>query len=170
MMGKNTIHEEFGEDFRLVTEIRPDGTKHKTQMFDLEGNLHRDIKPAVVEYYPNGRIRRFEFYQRNKLHRQNNAAIEVYSEDGRVMLERHYCQHGLLHRDQNSYSAAVIYCDEDGFSLRQEFWQMGVRHRGTGPAVMISDPITHEVIAEEFFRRGKKIPIIAEESFMRLEP
>lgn len=169
-MVENTIEEEFGEDFRIVIERRPDGTRYKTQYFDLEENLHRDNKPAVVEYYPNGRVRRFEFYQRDKLHRQNNAAIEVYSESGRVHLELHYYHHGLLHRDPQSYRAAVIYNAEDGYHTRQEFWHMGIRHRKTGPAVIISDPVKREVIAEEFYRQGKKMPAIAEESFMRLEP
>jgi len=169
-VAKNKIHEEFGEDYRLVTETRPDGSIYRKQVFDLEENLHNDIKPAVVEYYPNGRIKRFEFYQRNKLHRENNAAIEVYSESGRVHLELHYYHHGLLHRDPQSSRAAVIYSAENGCHTRQEFWNMGVRHRKTGPAVIIADPVKREIIAEEFYRQGKKIPVVAEESFMRLEP
>ena len=153
----------------VSTEYYSNDKIHRQKVFDRDGNLHNDVKPALIEYYKSGRVKRYEFYQRNKLHRENNAAIEVFSEDGRVHLELHYYHYGLRHRGSPSCDAAIIYSNEKGHHVRQEFWHMGLRHRKFGPAIMIRDPNTLKVVEEEFYRHGEKVDAVVEESFMQPE-
>lgn len=58
-----------------------------------EGRCHRDAdKPAVTEFYSNGRVSAVKYYKRGRLHRQNAPAVTFYLRNGEVESETYYIE------------------------------------------------------------------------------
>ena len=77
-----------------------------TEILDREGD-----KPALIEYYENGRIRKETYYKENKIHREGDKpAVIKYTLDGNKKQEL-YMINGVITR--NEKAAIINYGDNN---------------------------------------------------------
>lgn len=104
----------------------PDVIRKKTWI-NSEGKIHRDDKPAVIEYDENGNILVKIWYQNGLKHRNNNkpALVEYDKENNKIT--KMWYQHGKLHRDNDE--PAYIKGDPKSSPVYKQWYMNGKLHR-----------------------------------------
>lgn len=87
-----------------------------------DGFLHRDDKPADIEYRSNGDVMIEMYYSFGNLHRDDNPACIVYHDNKKIYREEYY-QNDELHNDNGP---AIITYDEDGKLEEVEYYYEGI--------------------------------------------
>jgi hypothetical protein len=101
----------------IVETVLPNGNRE--WRLGLNGNLHRDDGPALIDVHGN----QF-WYQNDKLHRDNDLPAFIQKNG-----DQYWYRNGKCHRDNDL--PAVVNANGD-----QEWWKNGERHRDNGPAVI----------------------------------
>ncbi len=104
--------------------------------YHKHGELTRESGPAVTQ---DNNVRRFEYWVRDKLHREGAPAVrEVSQPDGLVTEELYYLEGEPSRRDGPSR----VYRDPVTRVVTDEYWeQNGNAHRTDGPALIFRDRI-----------------------------
>lgn len=98
--------------------------------------LHRDDGPALIEYYPSGKIYSEKWYQNGVLRKEIS-----YWSNGSKKQEVWYNETGQLHRDDGP---AVVMYSQNAAKIYEEWRKNGLIWKEDGPAVI------------EYFESGEK--------------
>ncbi len=72
-----------GKKERVFYGFYPNG-RIKVRKYYVDGVLHREGGPAVIEYYEDGKIKEERYYFKGKCHRTDGPAIICYNPDGSI--------------------------------------------------------------------------------------
>lgn len=143
-----TAPQSVSED--LSYYVRPyfyeNGFLKKRAIIDKAGRyLHSSTGPALVWYYPNGRVQKHKYYTNGKLHRQGNLpAVEDFDIDGTVTYRAVY-EHGKLKSQEWPTAQTPTEPTEHSFEVNEQgrkCWykkwrnEAGELHCTFGPAVI----------------------------------
>jgi hypothetical protein len=128
--------------FTILTIIKLD-TRYDIYHWQLNGRYYRPVhpneamKPAKIQYHPNGQEEFVVWYQNGQIHRSVNLgpALINYCRDGHKIYEIWY-NNGHKHR---MAAPAVIKYNCDGDKIRESWYLGGRRHRVDGPAIINYD-------------------------------
>tara|TARA_B100000745_G_scaffold192726_1_gene126790 strand:- start:46208 stop:46504 length:297 start_codon:yes stop_codon:yes gene_type:complete len=73
-----------------VKTYYPEGTLMREEYLNDAGQLHREGRPAYIEYRPDGSVMRRSYYLHGKLHREGGPATIEYQRDGSVLYGSYY--------------------------------------------------------------------------------
>lgn len=96
--------------------------------YTLYGRIHRNNKPAYLNYY-NNRLITEKYYQFNLLHREDGPAIIKYYSNGKIECEEYYID-GEQHREDGP---AEIEYYENGNVKCEHYYINGSYYREDGP-------------------------------------
>lgn len=166
-------------NMRQVVTYWPNGDCKRVEHRDENGLLHREIGPAVEEWYTttqyhrmgiyedfhrlasgvpfqtwqeNRRRKKVEYWMHGQRHRENGPAVEEWHMGRRKSMQIYYVN-GELHRLASEGPAYQAW-REDGHREKVEYWLDGQLHRYGNPAVQkwSEDGYIKEVI---YYEKGK---------------
>ena len=70
---------------------------------NVSRQLHRELAPAVIWYYPDGSISSKAFYFKDSYHRELGPAYTWYNQNGSIKLERFYVNGVYLGNDKEGF-------------------------------------------------------------------
>lgn len=132
---------------------RWDTGKISREGYCLFGEMHRDprLGPANIEYHPDGRVRRAEYFVKAERHRENGPADYFATMDGKVTEVWYNGGVLLRYRDRLATNGLVV---QDRHHITVDGGRKLSRPLGEGPAVAVFDPETGLPIREEFWLAG----------------
>lgn len=119
---KNYCNKFHKESSPAIIEYWPNGNIKKKEYY-TNGVNHRENGPAYIEYYESGGIFRIMFIDNNKFHKEDGPAIIEHYEDGNTYLEK-YMQNSRIHR---FHGPAVIHYYKNG-KIKETFYLKGISY------------------------------------------
>lgn len=101
------------------------GLKFTKQWF-RDGNFHRESLPAIIEYHPNGVVKREEFLHNGIYSRREAYQVFEFYFNGQLASRKHYVGN-LKHSVSDKPAVERFY--EDGQIASQEWFNFGQKHR-----------------------------------------
>lgn len=108
-----------------------------------------------VEYFLEDDVIRECWSVRGVDHRIGKPAIIYYSAETREELKRIYKANGMVHRDQGPTIEEIE--PTTGVVYREQHIRFDELERADGPAVIIRDRISGEVLDTQFYRFGEPV-------------
>ena len=65
------------------------------KIYYINGKIHKQNEPAIIEYYESGNIRKEQYLINNIHHRLDGPAIVSYYKDGEI-IKQEYCYKGTF--------------------------------------------------------------------------
>ncbi|OQX78904.1 MAG: hypothetical protein B6D56_08100 [Candidatus Omnitrophica bacterium 4484_70.1] len=109
------------------------------EIYSLESPIKRMAhsfhdEPALIEYFPDGKVKVLAWYKFDKLHRDGNKPAKIVFDENRNEKEIYFLKDGAYHRDKGP---AIVKFDEKGKAIYLAWYKNGVLHsEGDKPAIV----------------------------------
>lgn len=132
----------------------PDGGQEERYM--LFGTIHRDGGPAQIIYDAQGRVKREMWKKHGHYFRDDNGPAEVtYCPNGTVSSEDYYVR-GRRRASETEPALKSYYCSDGSLRSVWYYDAQGRPHRTIGPARIIYQVGTGQVILETYYTHGQE--------------
>lgn len=122
-----------------------------------QGQPHRNGDlPAFIKRDKSGFVTYQRWQKIGITHRMHKPAILSFYPETKVLMHEAWRINGQPHRD-GDFPSDIWRDKETGNIYSEEYYKNGRRHRDNGPAVIEYDPVTKEIIKQEFWRNDRQV-------------
>ncbi|OAO00359.1 hypothetical protein A8B75_18640 [Sphingomonadales bacterium EhC05] len=125
--------------------------------------------PARTEYDEETGIISMQWWRDGKRQREDDkpSMIKIAPKTGVWIVESHLA-FNEFHRVGDK--PATIFRDEQGRTKEVSYWHLGKLHRSIGPAKIKYDPVSGDIVQQEFWRHGIQVEFPENSSELDFQP